>query len=361
MPELEDVGDDSSEEQSHLESEPVNILLRRDAAVARRVRAFAAIVMVLMLSAEAADAIPGASLPPMPLGVVLAGLLMFVNFVDPTRDPRVLQKVALQRRTIELVLDALIVFAAIWLVGLNPASSLWVLLLFPVTQAVLRLEAKQMAGCFAALFAVYIGGEIWAASRYQDIQFELWTTVQQVAVLLVAGTAVANYRQLSSVFSMILNREDSSDHQQERRRSPGDGFAVVYIDLAIADRLPSGVSSGALREVVAKRISGAVRVEDQVLTSDADAFVVLLEGLHELMDATVVGERVLKRLESPVSVSGVSIEVDPQVGVAYSANRVGIPDELIEAAGRKAFHARRSGDDRLVIHDTSGQLESAAG
>ena len=361
MPELEDVGDDSSEEQSHLESEPVNILLRRDAAVARRVRAFAAIVMVLMLSAEAADAIPGASLPPMPLGVVLAGLLMFVNFVDPTRDPRVLQKVALQRRTIELVLDALIVFAAIWLVGLNPASSLWVLLLFPVTQAVLRLEAKQMAGCFAALFAVYIGGEIWAASRYQDIQFELWTTVQQVAVLLVAGTAVANYRQLSSVFSMILNREDSSDHQQERRRSPGDGFAVVYIDLAIADRLPSGVSSGALREVVAKRISGAVRVEDQVLTSDADAFVVLLEGLHELMDATVVGERVLKRLESPVSVSGVSIEVDPQVGVAYSANRVGNPNELIEAAGRKAFHARRSGDDRLVIHDTSGQLESAAG
>ena len=66
--------------------------MRRDAAMARRVRGFFAVVMALMLSAEAADAIPGASLPPMPLGVVLAGLLLFVNFVDPTRDPRVTKK-----------------------------------------------------------------------------------------------------------------------------------------------------------------------------------------------------------------------------------------------------------------------------
>ncbi len=335
--------------------------LRRNAAVARRVRGFAAVIMVLMLSAEAADAIPGASLPPMPLGVVLAGLLMFVNFVDPTRDPRVSEKVALQRRTIELVLDALIVLVAIWLVGLNPASSLWVLLLFPITQFVLRLEAKQMASSFAALFAAYIGGEIWAASRYQDVQFELWAAAQQVAVLLVVGVATANYRQLNAVFSMALNRGDATEDRKERRRSPGDAFAVVYVDIAVADQLPSRVSPEALREVVAKRISGAVRVEDQVLTSDADAFVVLLEGLHELMDATVVGERVLKRLESPVSVSGASVELDPRVGVAYSPNRVGSPDELIEAAGRKAFRARRSGDDRLVIHDASSQLESAVG
>jgi GGDEF domain-containing protein len=218
-----------------------------------------------------------------------------------------------------------------------------------------------MALYFASLFAVYVGGEIWAASRYEDIQFELSTTVQQVAVLLVVGGAAANYRQLNAVFSMILNRRDALDNQQERRRAPGDGFAVVYIDIAVADGLPAQMTPESLREVVAKRISGAVRQEDQVLTSDADAFVVLLEGLHELMDATVVGERILKRLESPVSVGGRSVEVDPRVGVAYSPNRVGSPDELIEAAGRKAFGARRDGEDRLVIHDTSEHLESAAG
>lgn len=335
--------------------------LRRDAAMARRVRACAAVLIVLMLSAEAADAIPGASVPPMPLGVVLAGLLMFVNFVDPTRDPRVSQKVAVQRRNIELVLDALIVLSAIWLVGLNPASSLWVLLLFPIAQSVLRYEAKQMVFCFASLFAIYVGGEIWAASRYEDIQFELLTTVQQVSVLLIVGGVAANYRQLNSVFSLILNRRDVAEDEQERRRVPGDGFAVVYIDIAVADGLPAQITPESLREVVAKRISGAVRLEDQVLTSDADAFVVLIEGLHELMDATVVGERVLKRLESPVSVGGRSVEVDPRVSVAYSSNRVGNTDELIEAAGRKAFGARRNSEDRLVVHDTSKHLESAAG
>nr|MCS5689846.1 diguanylate cyclase [Acidimicrobiales bacterium] len=100
---------------------------------------------------------------------------------------------------------------------------------------------------------------------------------------------------------------------------------------------------------------------DQVLTSDADAFAVLLEGLHELMDATVVAERILNRLEGPVAVSGVSIEIDTRVGVAYSPNSVGNPDGLIEAAGREVHVARRNGDDRLVIHEPVDPLQTAVG
>ena len=86
---------------------------------------------------------------------------------------------------------------------------------------------------------------------------------------------------------------------------------------------------------MARRISAAVRTEDQVLTSDADAFAILLEGLHELMDATVVGERILKRLEALVSVSGARIDIDPCVGVAYSPNRVGDPDDRSKQPAEK--------------------------
>ncbi len=361
LPELEDVVDDSVDTRPESDLELAPTSMRRDAAMARRVRGFSAVVVALMMSAEAADAIPGASLPPMPLGVVLAGLLLFINFVDPTRDPLVTARVARQRRMIETVLDASIVFSAIWLVGLNPASSLWVLLLFPMTQAVLRFDGKQMAGCFAAISMIYALGEFWAAGRYQDVSFEAWTVIQQIALLLVLGLTAANYRSLSSVFSTIFSGRGEDGKQKDRRRSPGDGFAVVYVDMLVADPLPSRVVPEDLREVVARRISGAVRAEDQVLSSDADAFAILLEGLHELMDATIVGERILKRLEAPVSVSGLVVDIDPCVGVAYSANRVGDPEELIEAAGRKVFRARRSSDERLVIHDTSEQLESAVG
>ena len=146
LPELEDVVDDSVDTRPESDLELAPTSMRRDAAMARRVRGFSAVVVALMMSAEAADAIPGASLPPMPLGVVLAGLLLFINFVDPTRDPLVTARVARQRRMIETELDASIVFSAIWLVGLNPASSLWVLLLFPMPQAVLRFDGRQMAG-----------------------------------------------------------------------------------------------------------------------------------------------------------------------------------------------------------------------
>jgi len=335
--------------------------MRRAAAAARRVRAFFAVVLILMLGAQVADAIPGASLPPLPLGVILAGCLLFVNFVDPTRDPQVTEKVAQRRLLIELLLDSAVVFFAIWLVGLNPASGLWVMLAFPMIQAVLRLNPKQTAGFFVAITTVYALGELWAASRYEDLTFGVGVVVQQIGVLLTVGLLAANYRHLSSIASTIFNNNLSGERQRERRRIPGDGFAVVYVDVVVDDDLASAVTPEMLREVIGRRISACVRHEDQVLTSDADAFAVLLEGLHELMDATVVAERVLKRLEGPVAVAGVSVEIDTRVGVAYSANRVGDPDGLIEAAGREVHVARRRGDDRLVIHDPTEQLHSAVG
>jgi len=317
--------------------------------------------MVLMLWAQAVDAIPGASLPPLPLGVILAGLLMFVNFVDPTRDPGVAEKVAQRRLFIELSLDTAAVFSAIWLVGLNPASGLWVMLTFPIIQAVLRLNAKQIGGFLVAITAAYATGEWWAASRYEDLTLEVGTLAQQMGVLLVVGLAAANYRHLSSIASTIFKNNLVMERQRERRRSPGDGFAVVYVDVAVEGDLPSGVASEVLREVIGKRINACIRVEDQVLTSDADAFAVLLEGLHELMDATVVAERILKRLDGPVAVSGASVDIDTRVGVVYSPNHVVDPDDLIEAAGREVHVARRRGDDRLVIHDPVEQVQSAAG
>ena len=317
--------------------------------------------MVLMLAAQAADAIPGASLPPLPLGVILAGVLLFVNFVDPTRDPGVTENLAQRRLLIELSLDSAVVFAAIWLVGLNSASNLWVMLAFPMIQVVVRLNVKRMAMFLGGIAVIYTTGELWAASRYQDLSFEVGALVQQIGVLLAVSLIAANHRPLSTIASTIFNTNSVNERQRERRRSPGDGFGVVYVDVVVEDKPPADVVPEILREVIGRRISACVRDEDQVLTSDADAFAVLLEGLHELMDATVVAERILNRLEGPVAVSGVSIEIDTRVGVAYSPNSVGNPDGLIEAAGREVHVARRNGDDRLVIHEPVDPLQTAVG
>ena len=334
--------------------------LRHQAVVARRVRGFSAVILVLMLSAQAADEIPGATLPPLPLGLVLAGLLLFVNFVDPTRDPQVPERVARQRRIVEMVLDSSIVFIAILLVGLNPASPLWALLLFPLTQAALRFDLNGMAVCFAGILLAYAAGEFWAAGRYQEVPFGAATVLQQIGVLLVLACTAANHRHISSMFALLLYKSGLETDRSERRRDPGEGFAVVYVDIADNGFLPEQVKVESLREIVAKRISGSVRAEDQVLTSDANAFVVILEGLHELIDASVVGERILKRLQKPFAISGQSVDVDPRVSVAYAPNGSNKPDDLIEIAGREAFRARRNGDETLVICGPGDQLASAA-
>ena len=86
----------------------------------------------------------------------------------------------------------------------------------------------------------------------------------------------------------------------------------------------------------------------------------ILEGLHELIDASVVGERILKRLQTPFAISGQSVDVDPRVSVAYAPNGSNQPDDLIEIAGREAFRARRNGDESLVICGPGDELASAA-
>ena len=166
----------------------------------------------------------------------------------------------------ELLLDSAVVFFAIWLVGLNPASGLWVMLAFPMIQAVLRLNPKQTAGFFVAITTVYALGELWAASRYEDLTFGVGVVVQQIGVLLTVGLLAANYRHLSSIASTIFNNNLSGERQRERRRIPGDGFAVVYVDVVVDEDLASAVTPELLREVIGRRISACVRHEDQVLT-----------------------------------------------------------------------------------------------
>ena len=258
------------------------------------------------------------------------------------------------------VLDSSIIFAAILLVGLNPASPLWALLLFPLTQAALRFDLNGMAVCFAGILLAYAAGEFWAAGRYQEVPFGAATVLQQIGILLVLACTAANHRHISSMFALLLHKSGLETDRSERRRDPGEGFAVVYVDIADDGFLPEQVKVESLREVVAKRISGSVRAEDQVLTSDANAFVVILEGLHELIDASVVGERILKRLQKPFAISGQSVDVDPRVSVAYASNGSNKPDDLIEIAGREAFRARRNGDESLVICGPGDELASAA-
>jgi len=196
--------------------------------------------------------------------------------------------------------------SVVWLVALDPTSSLWVLLLLPVIEAErLRQQLEHRA--------------------YHD-----------------PLTGLRN----RAAFDIDLRS------QSERRRPPGDGLAVLFIDLdgfkAVNDRL--GHESGdVLLGAVARRLESCVRPEDLVARLGGDEFTVLLPGANDVDGALVVAERILGRLDEPFELAGTWVRLSASIGVAFSATEVAHTEHLVRQADEAMYEAKRGGRSRVVV------------
>ena len=166
--------------------------LRRDARLLRRARAVAAVVLPLLLWTEPLDGTPAAVLPPVPLGILLSGILLLVNLVDPTVDPRASRALIEQRAVIELALDTLVMASVVWLVALDPGSSLWVLLLLPVLEAALRFRVRGVVIATVAVSVLYVSRDAFVAMRHAEVTFDSSTVVQRIGVLGIVALAAGS-------------------------------------------------------------------------------------------------------------------------------------------------------------------------
>ncbi|MDG2113536.1 MAG: GGDEF domain-containing protein, partial [Actinomycetota bacterium] len=166
--------------------------LRRDARLLRRARAIAAVALPLLLWTEPLDGTPAATLPPVPLGVLLGGVLLLVNLVDPTVDPRASRQLIERRAVIELVLDTAVMGSVVWLVALDPVSSLWVLLLLPVLEAALRFRVRGVVLATLTISLLYVCRDAFVANRYVEVTFDASTVLQRISVLGIVALAAGS-------------------------------------------------------------------------------------------------------------------------------------------------------------------------
>ncbi len=122
-------------------------------------------------------------------------------------------------------------------------------------------------------------------------------------------------------------------------------FAAVFLDLdnfkQVNDEFGHLIGDDVLREAV-RRIAGCLREGDHVARYGGDEFVALVEGVTAAHEVEPVIERIHAALATPILIPGGEVSLSLSSGMALAGEAGGSPEELLAAADRAMYAAKRT-------------------
>ena len=152
---------------------------------------------------------------------------------------------------------------------------------------------------------------------------------------------------------------------ERTQRNPSHHFAVLLVDLDRAGRQgdhgvpPAGdplLTAAARRLETCLRAgvgTGEIRPAHLVARLRGDEFAVLLEGLAEIGDAKMIGDRILTELLQLFSLSGGDVYLSASIGIAVSATGYARAEDAIRDADIALYRAKLLGRARCEVFDTA--------
>ncbi len=150
---------------------------------------------------------------------------------------------------------------------------------------------------------------------------------------------LAQYDQVTDLVNRALFRDRVAQAlARAKRKQQGVGLMVLGLGgfSDIKESLGQEKSDAMLR-AFAERIKGCLREVDTAGRLERDEFTVLLEGINDVGDATLVAQRILEAIAKPVEVEGSSAAVTASIGVTLYPLDDHPADVLLKHAA-KAMH-----------------------
>jgi diguanylate cyclase (GGDEF)-like protein/PAS domain S-box-containing protein len=149
------------------------------------------------------------------------------------------------------------------------------------------------------------------------------------------------------------------------RQRPNACYAVLFLDLdrfkVINDSLGHMVGDQLLI-AIARRLESCLRSADLITRITerctisrfgGDEFVVLLSGLREHANATLVADRILSAFAEPVSLGGNDVSISTSIGIAVGTGGAESADDLLRDADTAMYQAKTNGKSRWCLFDQS--------
>lgn len=145
------------------------------------------------------------------------------------------------------------------------------------------------------------------------------------------------------------------------RRGEEVGVSVLFVDLdgmkQINDDL--GHAAGdAILVAAAQRIRGCLRAGDLAARLGGDEFAVAISSGRDPGVAMVVADRIVRALDAPMRIEGMSIRCTASIGVATAAVDDLSTGRLLQAADTAMYAAKRQGRNRVVCYEPGFDLEA---
>jgi diguanylate cyclase (GGDEF)-like protein len=173
------------------------------------------------------------------------------------------------------------------------------------------------------------------------------------------------HRALHDFLTDLPNRSHFADllHRAiERGRTTGEMLAVLFVDLdefkSVNDELGHSAGDALLRSV-ADRFRGVLSGKESLARFGGDEFVVLCSGLVSPNEASVVADRLLESLRSPIRVVDVDVFVTASIGIAGVDDKAS-PESLMRDADAAMYRAKKQGRGRRVTHDAALRLPAGS-
>lgn len=140
----------------------------------------------------------------------------------------------------------------------------------------------------------------------------------------------------------------------ETKLHPNYQFALLFLDLdrfkVINDSL-GHLMGDRLLEAFARRLEKHLHATDIVSRFGGDEFILLLEDIQSLEDATSMANRIQKDLTSPFNISGYEVFATASIGIALGSNRYQQPEDIIRDADTAMYSVKSNGKADYALFD----------
>lgn len=131
-------------------------------------------------------------------------------------------------------------------------------------------------------------------------------------------------------------------------------FAILFLDLDrfknVNDSLGHIIGDQLLIEV-AHRLERCVRPGDSVSRLGGDEFIIILDDISDVNDATRVAERMQKKLANPLKLNGQEVYTSASIGIALSTTGYEKADDMLRDADTAMYRAKEKGRACHVVFD----------